>query len=56
VGQVKTYAGLQAREVSNPVFHRLMLFNRMMFILLLAKGGDFVAATDCNWNTPGSLQ
>ena len=54
VGQVKTYAGLQARKSDNPVVHRLALFDREKFILFLLKGGDFVSATECRWNTPGN--
>ena len=56
VGQVKTYAGLQARLVSNPAFHRIALFDREKFVLFLSKGGEFVSATECGWNTPGSRQ
>ena len=56
VGQVKTYAGLQARLVTNPAFHRLALFDREKFILFLSKGGEFVSATECGWSTPGSKQ
>jgi hypothetical protein len=53
-GQVNTYAGLQARTVTNPAFHRLILFDREKFILFLSKGGEFVSATECRWSTPGS--
>ena len=56
VGQVKTYACLQARLVTNPAFHRIALFDREKFVLFLSKGGDFVSATECGWNTPGSKQ
>lgn len=56
VGQVKTYAGLQARLVNNPAFHRIALFDREKFILFLSKGGEFVSATQCGWSTPGSRQ
>jgi len=56
VGQVKTYAGLQARVVTNPAFHRVVLFDREKFVLFLSKGGDFVSATKCGWSTPGSKQ
>ena len=56
VGQVKTYAGLQARLVTNPAFHRIALFDREKFVLFLSKGGEFVSATECGWSTPGSKQ
>ena len=56
VGQMKTYAGLQARLVTNTAFHRLALFNQQTFILFLSRGGEFVSATECKWNTPGSKQ
>lgn len=56
VGQVKTYAGLQARRVTNPAFHRIALFDREKFFLYLSKGGEFVSATECGWSTPGSKQ
>jgi hypothetical protein len=55
-GQVKTYAGLQARKVTNPAFHRIALFDREKFVLFSSKGGDFVSATECRWTTPGSKQ
>lgn len=54
VGQLKTYAGLQARKSNNPVVHRIALFDREKFILFLSKGGDFVTATQSHWNTPGN--
>jgi hypothetical protein len=54
VGQAKTYAGLQARFTNNPVFHRILLFDREKFIMFMSKGGDFVSGTECNWNKPGS--
>ena len=38
VGQVKTYSGLQARLLTNPVFHRIALFDCEKFILFLSKG------------------
>jgi hypothetical protein len=56
VGQAKTYAGLQARELTNPTFHRIALFDREKFILFLSKGGEFVSATQSDWSTPGSKQ
>jgi len=56
VGQVKTYAGLQARLVGNPAFHRIGLFDRETFVLYLSRGGGFVSATECGWTTPGSRQ
>lgn len=56
VGQLKRYAGLQARRVTNPAFHRIALFDREKFVLFLSKGGEFVSATECGWNTPGSKQ
>jgi hypothetical protein len=56
VGQVKMYAGLQARLVTNPAFHRVALFDREKFVLFLSKGGEFVSATECGWRTPGSKQ
>lgn len=37
VGQVKTYAGLQARLVTNPAFHRIALFDREKFVLFLSN-------------------
>ena len=49
-----TYVAFQARLVSNPAFHRMELFDREKFYLLLSKGGDFVSATKCSWITPGS--
>jgi hypothetical protein len=55
-GQVKTYAGLQARRCNNPAFHRLALFDREKFILFLSKGGDFYSATECGWDAPGSMK
>lgn len=56
VGQVKTYSGLQARLVTNPSFHRIALFDREKFVLFLSRGGDFVSATECRWDTHGSKQ
>ena len=53
-GQVKTYAGLQARLRTNSAFHRIALFDRVKFNLFLSKGGEFISATECGWNTPGS--
>jgi hypothetical protein len=55
-GQAKMYAGLQARLITNPVFHRIALFDREKFVLFLSKGGDFVSATECGWTTRGSKQ
>ena len=55
MGQVKTYAGLQARKSDNPVVHRIALFNHQKFILFLSKGGGFVTATESRWNTPGTF-
>ena len=56
VGQVRTYAGLQARLVTNPAFHRFALFDREKFVLFLSKGGEFFSASECGWSTPGSKQ
>lgn len=56
VGQVKTYAGLQARELGNPAFHRIALFDRKKFVLFLSRGGEFVRATECDWDAPGSKE
>ena len=56
VGQLRTYAGLQARKVNHPAFHRLALFNREKFVLYLSKGGDFCSSMECGWTTPGSAK
>jgi len=56
VGQVKTYAGLQARLLTNSTFHRIVLFDRQKFMLFLSIRGKFTSATECGWNTPGSKQ
>ena len=49
-----TYAAFQARVNSNPAFHRMALFDREKFYLLLSKGVAFISATKCDWITPGS--
>ena len=54
IGQVKKYAGLQARKLNNFAFHRLALFNCQKFFLFISRGGDFVSATECSWCAPGS--